>query len=138
MKIWTLYISHRHGGGIHGVYDTEAAAEAAVDAWVDEYWDDEVRKNWRYPHKKKPGDKAEAREFYFEVVEDESAEIEECNLADIEAERLLRAILPHAQSYADDWQTGLEDGTYEEKEGLEALQKALADAEALVGEVAHG
>jgi hypothetical protein len=45
---------------------------------------------------------------------------------------LLAALLPHARSHAEDWRTGIEDGTYEDEAGLPELEQALDEADALL------
>lgn len=46
--------------------------------------------------------------------------------------RLLRSVLPYAHTHAEDWSTGLEDGTYQDRDGLAALDRAVTEAQSLL------
>lgn len=45
---------------------------------------------------------------------------------------VLESALPHLRNYAEDWRTGLADGTYEDSAGFTALQGAISAAESLI------
>lgn len=75
LSVWVLSISHRHGSGV-SVHATASGANAALYDWVCEYWPQEsATRGVTMPEK--PED-AVAR--YFELVEDELAEIEQAKV----------------------------------------------------------
>lgn len=51
------------------------------------------------------------------------------------AVELLAKLLPYAQSHAEDWSTGLEDGTYDDELGLAELGAAIDQADELLTEL---
>lgn len=48
---------------------------------------------------------------------------------------LLAKLLPYAHSHAEDWCSGLEDGTYKDRAGWERLNAAVDQADALLAEL---
>ena len=47
----------------------------------------------------------------------------------------LKAVLPYAESHAEDWADGCRDGTYEDHDGLEACQNAIERANAMLAKL---
>jgi hypothetical protein len=72
LKLWTLYIAHRHGGGTT-IHATEAQAEQALVDWARMYWD-EVAGQAGVPDEA-PEDDLAAVQLYFDHQDDEWHEI---------------------------------------------------------------
>lgn len=50
-----------------------------------------------------------------------------------EAMALLASLVPFAESHCEDWESGLEDGTYEDRAGMEKLRETVTLAHLLIG-----
>jgi hypothetical protein len=87
MKIWVLYIEHRHGCGFT-VHKTEDEAQAKLADWVHEYWNEEMPKwdrEWDFDNPTPiPTDNEIAIEQYFDVVQEEDFSMDEAELAGVE------------------------------------------------------
>lgn len=77
MKIWTLTISHRHGRDT-SAHLTAEEANAALADYAREWWEHERISSAGDPP---PNDDAEAVACYFERMGDETADIDESDLA---------------------------------------------------------
>lgn len=71
----TLVIDHNHGTDVT-IHRTHEGALAKVDQFVDDWWADEMG------DEPKPDDAAEARQAYFENVEDETYVIVDAAILD--------------------------------------------------------
>lgn len=72
-KVFVLDIDHQYGHNVT-VHATEALAEAALAAYVNDEWDGEME------DQEKPKNQAQMVIDYFEHVEDESADIIPCEV----------------------------------------------------------
>jgi hypothetical protein len=72
MNVWVLIIDHREGRTVT-VHTTQALAERALNDWCDEWWESELGKMTR------PAD-GDLIAAYFDMVQDESADIEICKI----------------------------------------------------------
>lgn len=73
--VYVLIIHFRHGEDTY-VYDTEDKANDAIFEYVKEWWNEETEAiNGNIPK-----DKTEAIKLYFEVMEEEWADIRKCKI----------------------------------------------------------
>lgn len=119
MKIWILSISHRHGEDITP-YVTKKAADDALDAYVKEWWLNEVG------NEPLPADREDMRQQYFNAAEDELADITEHDLN-------LGLTIENLQTLVD-LAEACTEGSREHKEHVEAI----ANAKTLIAEVENG
>ena len=75
MIVWVVHISHKHGNN-YDVYDSREAADAALYAYVVEWWGDTGPEN--YEGTEIPDDSDLAVEQYFEGNYQEWMSIESC------------------------------------------------------------